>query len=60
MTQQKDKQHLDSVTQSIENLRLEIQSLKKEFHKMEGTILKDRVKSVENALSENRLLRYAD
>lgn len=60
MTQQKDKQHSDSVTQSIDNLRLEIQSLKKEFHKMEGTILKDRVKSVENALSENRLLRYAD
>ena len=50
------KENQDSVLTSIESLRLEIQSLKNEFRKMEGTILKDRLKSVENALSQNRLL----
>ena len=54
------KENQDSVVTSIESLRLEIQSLKNEFRKMEGTILKDRLKSVENALSQNRLLMYAD
>ena len=54
------KENHDSVLTSIESLRLEMQSLKNEFRKMEGTILKDRLKSVENALSQNRLLMYAD
>lgn len=58
MTNQNENQ--DSVVISLESLRLEIQSLKNEFRKMEGTILRDRLKSVENALSQNRLFMYAD
>ncbi len=60
LTHQKKSQDSDLVIKLIENLKFEIQSLKNEFHKMEGTILKDRLKSVENALSQNRLLMYAD
>lgn len=45
--------------EAIENLRDEVRSVKDELRNMEDTLLKDRLKSVENALAQNRVLLYA-
>ena len=60
MTNRQEMVEVNHLKDSIESLKLEVRSLKEEFHKMEETILKDRLKSVENALAQNRLLLYAN
>lgn len=54
----------DSNTQfmidALKELKLEMENLRKELSRIEGSILRERVKAVEEALSQNRLLLYAD
>ena len=59
MTESQEKTQIESIEIALEDMKNEIRSLKDEIHKMEGTILKDRLKSVEQALSQNRLMSYA-
>jgi DNA-binding HxlR family transcriptional regulator len=44
--------------ESIESLKIEVREVKNALQNMEDTLLKDRLKSVENALAQNRLLCY--
>jgi DNA-binding transcriptional ArsR family regulator len=48
-----------AITDALRELKLEIKNLRTELNRLEGSVLKERVKAVENALTQNRLLLYA-
>ncbi len=48
------------MTNILRELLQEISSLKAELGRIESVILKDRLSAVEEALSQNRLMHYAD
>ena len=45
---------------ALQELKSEIKSLRTELNRLEGSILKERVKAIEEVLTRNRLLLYAD
>lgn len=57
-----NQETLDSqpVLDTLKELKLEVGSLRTELSRLEGSILKERVKAVEEALTQNRLLLYAN
>ena len=55
----KQKPLENRIEESIEILKDDVQNIKNTLKNMEDTILKDRLKSVEKALSQNRILLYA-
>lgn len=48
-----------ALTNALQELKQEIKNLRCELNRLEGSVLKERVKAVENALTQNRLLLYA-
>jgi DNA-binding HxlR family transcriptional regulator len=50
----------EPITNAIQELKQEIKNLRLELNRLEGSILKDKVKATENALTQNRLHLYAD
>lgn len=48
-----------TITNALQELKQEIKNLRCELNRLEGSVLKERVKAVENALTQNRLLLYA-
>lgn len=58
MTENQEPTENSHLEKSIEGLRDEVRALKNALRNMEDTILKDRLKSVENALAQNRLMLY--
>ena len=48
------------MTNALRDLKQEVGSLKAELGRIESVILKDRLSAVEEALSQNRLMQYAD
>jgi len=55
----KQKPLENRIEESVEILKDDVQNIKNTLKNMEDTILKDRLKSVEKALSQNRILLYA-
>src|SRR5208337_3546941 len=60
MTKQNDPTDQETVIYALRELKQEVGSLKAELGRIEGVILKDRLSAVEEALSQNRLMQYAD
>jgi DNA-binding HxlR family transcriptional regulator len=60
MAKQNDPTDQESVIYALRELKQEVGSLKAELGRIEGVILKDRLSAVEEALSQNRLMQYAD
>lgn len=58
MTANQKPTESSKLEESIEGLKDEVRAVKDALENMEDTILKDRLKSVENALAQNRLLLY--
>jgi len=54
-----EKNTPQTITNSLQELRSEVKTLRAELNRLEGSILKERVKAVEQALSQNRLMLYA-
>lgn len=57
---QKEKTELELVLNAVQNIKSDIANLREEFTRIEGSIIKDRVAAVENALYQNRLLLYTN
>jgi hypothetical protein len=49
-----------SMLDAIEEMKSEIISLRADLNRLEGSILRERTKSVEDALTQNRLLLFAN
>ncbi len=47
------------LTNALQELKQEIKNLRIELNRLEDSVLKERIKSVEDALTQNRLLLYA-
>ena len=60
MTKQNEQTDQEAVTNALHELKQEVGSLKAELGRIESVILKERLSAVEEALSQNRLMRYAD
>jgi DNA-binding HxlR family transcriptional regulator/predicted RecB family endonuclease len=60
MTNQNQQTDQEEVTKALRALTQEVGSLKAELGRIESVILKDRLSAVEEALSQNRLMQYAD
>lgn len=60
MTSQNEQTDQEAVTKALRELTQQVGSLKAELGRIEGVILKDRLSAVEEALSQNRLMQYAD
>ena len=60
MTKQNNPNDQETVIYALRELKQEVGSLKAELGRVEGVILKDRLSAVEEALSQNRLMQYAD
>src|SRR5208282_3887943 len=60
MTEQNQQTDLEAVNRALRELKQEVGGLKAELGRIEGVILKERLSAVEEALSQNRLLQYAD
>ncbi len=60
MTKQNQQTDQEAVTSALRELTQEVGSLKAELGRIESVILKDRLNAVEEALSQNRLMKYAD
>ena len=60
MTKQNQQTDQEAVTSALRELTQEVGSLKAELGRIESVILKDRLNAVEEALSQNRLMQYAD
>ncbi len=60
MTEQNQQTDLEAVNRALRELTQEVGSLKAELGRIESVILKERLSAVEEALSQNRLLQYAD
>ena len=54
-----EKNNPQTIQNSLNELQSEVKNLRAELKRIEGSILKERVKSVEQALSQNRLMLYA-
>ncbi len=59
-TKQNQQTDQETMTNILRELVQEISSLKAELGRIESVILKDRLSAVEEALSQNRLMHYAD
>jgi DNA-binding HxlR family transcriptional regulator len=60
MTKQNEQADQEAVTNALRALTQEVGSLKAELGRIESVILKERLNAVEEALSQNRLMQYAD
>ena len=60
MTKQNEQTDQEAVTKALRELTQQVGSLKAELGRIESVILKDRLNAVEEALSQNRLMQYAD
>ena len=60
MIKQNEQTGQEAVTNALRELIQEVGSLKAELGRIESVILKDRLSAVEEALSQNRLMQYAD
>src|SRR5208282_1978497 len=60
MTEQNQQTDLEAVNRALRELTQEVGSLKTELGRIESVILKERLSAVEEALSQNRLMQYAD
>lgn len=60
MTQQNEQTDQEAVSKALRELTQQVGSLKAEIGRIESVILKDRLSAVEEALSQNRLMQYAD
>src|SRR5208337_1722181 len=60
MTNQNEQTDQEAVTNALRELTKEVGSLKAELGRIESVILKERLSAVEEALSQNRLMQYAD
>ena len=60
MTKQNEQTDQEAITNALRELRREVGSLKAELGRIESVILKERLSAVEEALSQNRLMQYAD
>jgi len=60
MTKQNERADQEAVTNALHELTQEVGRLKAELGRMESVILKERLSAVEEALSHNRLMQYAD
>lgn len=58
MTKQ-EKSSEQTMLNALIDLQSEVKNLRTELNRLEGSILKERVKAVEQALSQNRLMRYS-
>lgn len=54
-----EKNSPQTIQNSLNDLQSEVKTLRAELNRLEGSILKERVKAVEQALSQNRLMLYA-
>lgn len=54
-----EKTNQKTMLNALTDLQSEIKNLRTELNGLEGSILKERVKAVEQALSQNRLIKYA-
>jgi predicted transcriptional regulator len=54
-----EKNNPQTLQNSLNELQSEVKTLRAELNRLEGSILKERVKAVEQALSQNRLMLYA-
>jgi len=55
-----ENENFQLIFKSITELKSEVNSLRAELGGLEGSVLRERVKSVEEALSQNRLLLFAN
>src|SRR5208283_3785851 len=60
ITKQNEQADQEAVTNALRALTQEVGSLKAELGRIESVILKERLSAVEEALSQNRLMQYAD
>jgi DNA-binding transcriptional ArsR family regulator len=60
MTKQNEQTNQEALTNALRELKQEVSSLKAELGRIESVILKERLSAVEEALSQNRLMQYAD
>lgn len=60
MTKQNKQTHQETTTKALHELTQEVGNLKTELSRIESVILKERLSAVEAALSQNRLMQYAD
>ncbi|XHH09736.1 MAG: ArsR family transcriptional regulator [Candidatus Bathyarchaeia archaeon] len=58
--QKPNPQENQQITDTLQELKQEIKNLRNQLNKLESQILKEKIKSIENALTQNRLLLYAD
>jgi DNA-binding HxlR family transcriptional regulator len=54
-----EKNNPQTIMNSLCDLQTEVKTLRAELNRIEGSLLKERVKAVEQALSQNRLMLYA-
>jgi DNA-binding transcriptional ArsR family regulator len=59
MPSQTQNRKQQTTLEAIAELKAEIKTLRGELSRLEGSILKERLKAVEEALTQNRLLQYA-
>jgi DNA-binding transcriptional ArsR family regulator len=52
--------HQQPILDSLQELKNEIKTLRNDLNRLEGSILKERIKATEAALTENRILHYAN
>jgi DNA-binding transcriptional ArsR family regulator len=60
MAKQNEQTAQEATTKALRELKQEVVSLKAELGRIESVILKERLSAVEEALSQNRLIQYAD
>ncbi len=60
MASQNEKQDLHLMLETLKELKSEVNNLRAEISRLDSSILKDRIKSVEDALTQNRILLFAN
>ncbi len=60
MAKQNEQTDQETLTKALRELTQEVGNLKAELGRIESVILKERLSAVEEALSQNRLMQYAD